>query len=113
MGPLSKQIGEMEAKSGKDNKTLFEPIKLIFQDGLSFNSCPDIHTIQVSAHKIETSSYIRECQTIFPFVNVRNMIALPTMQHAPDNLASYVANSDYEKNRLRQSVSIFSLIKYF
>jgi hypothetical protein len=61
-------------------------------------------TIQVSAHTIESIPFLRECQFIFPDVDVNNIIALPTMQHAMVDLVSFGEAVENEKDRLLEAV---------
>ncbi len=85
MGPLNTQTEKIELKFRKTNETLLEPIKIANSQYEEFtNNSLNPSIIQVSAHKIEMTSYLRECQSIFSHVNVRNIIAIPTMQHAPE-----------------------------
>ncbi len=106
---------KMETKR-KKNFTLISPVTLsVCEKGSDSYDLFKNQTIQVSVHAIESTSYLRECHMVFPHVNVNNLISLPTMQHALDNLVSYGENAEYEKDRLLESVGgiIFSYISNF
>lgn len=59
--------------------------------------------LQVSAHSIQSQSYIREASFIFPpidFKSSENLIVIPTMQNAAKDLVKVGTEIEQEKDRL-------------
>mmetsp|Transcript_2224 Transcript_2224/g.3500 ORF Transcript_2224/g.3500 Transcript_2224/m.3500 type:complete len:193 (-) Transcript_2224:121-699(-) len=56
--------------------------------------------IQVSAHAVNSKSFSREAQFVFPALDLRNLIVIPTMQHALQDLVRIGEEIEAEKDRL-------------
>ncbi|KAJ1426627.1 methylmalonic aciduria and homocystinuria type D protein [Ochromonadaceae sp. CCMP2298] len=56
--------------------------------------------VQVSAHAVNSKSFSREVQFVFPSISMQNLIAIPTMQHASHDLVNIGDDIEDEKDRL-------------
>jgi hypothetical protein len=57
--------------------------------------------VQVSAHAVNSKSFLREVQFVFPSLSsTANLICIPTMQHANQDLVKIGDEIEEEKDRL-------------
>ena len=63
------------------------------------------NAVQVSAHSVQSKSFIREAKYVFPAVDLSNLIVISTMQHARHDLVQIGEEIELEKDRLILTVS--------
>ena len=84
----------MESRYGK---TVIAPVTLTTKHG----------DMEISMHQCR-AAYLREMQMVLPGKNLENLLCLPTMQHAREDLVKIGDNIEVEKDRLLENFMVFA-----
>ena len=96
----------MDVVANKNVRVLLSPTMFYVA---STKSLGIVNEVQISAFAVQSKSFMREAQYIFPTTDLSNLIAIPTMQHAKQELVKIGDEIEQEKDRLILSVS-YSII---
>jgi len=83
-------------------KMILNPCDIIINNTINTTT-----TIEISIHQC-SKSYIKECEYVYPNINLNNLIAIPTMQKTINDLVSIGPTIEQEKDISLENFFLFS-----